>query len=132
MSNGLPIGQWGVVERTVTDDFTAASLGLPGVDVLATPVLVGFVERASGQLIFPYLAAGEATVGTHIDLSHLAATPVGMKVTIRSQLAAVEGRKLTFKFEAFDEVEKVAEGTHTRVIVNLQRILEKARAKKRG
>lgn len=131
MANGLPLGQSGVLERVVTDDMTAAALGNPGVDVLATPVLLGFVEIASAHLVLPYLGEGEATVGTRVEFSHLAATPVGMKVTIKSQLAAVDGRKLTFNFEAFDEVEKVAEGTHTRFIVNLQMILERARAKKR-
>ncbi len=126
----LPVGQWGVLERVVEYKYTAAAFGNEGVEVLATPVLIGLVEQASLEMVQPFLEPGNATVGAHIDFSHLAATPVGMKVTVKSQLVAFEGRKLTFKFEAYDEVEKVAEGTHVRVIVDLKRALDRARAKK--
>jgi predicted thioesterase len=109
---------------------TAGANGNVGVDVLSTPNLVGIVERACANMLQPYLESGEATVGAHIDLSHLAPTPVGMKVTVRARISAVEGRKIIFHYEAVDEENKIAEGTHTRVIVNLQRLMERTRAKK--
>ena len=130
MQNRFPVGEWGILQREVTPEVTAGAIGNPGVDVLATPMLVAFAEIASVQIVNPHLALDEATVGTHIEMNHLAATPVGMTVTVKSQLALFEGRKFVFKFEAFDDVEKVAEGLQERYLVNLPRLLQRAREKK--
>lgn len=124
------VGSVGVWEKVITHEYTAEALGNPGVDVAGTPWLAAFAEKASLEGIQDYLAPDESTVGVHLELFHLAPTPTGMKVTVRSELVRVEGRKLFFKFEAHDDVEKVAEGSHDRVVVNLQKILEKARAKR--
>lgn len=129
MEDRFIVGSVGVWEKVITDEYTAAALGNPGVDVAGTPWLAAFAEKASLEGIERYLAPDETTVGARLEIFHLAPTPVGMKVTMRSWLDRVEGRKLFFKFEAYDEVEKVAEGSHDRVIVNKHRILEKARVK---
>ncbi len=86
-------------------------------DVFATPCLGGLMERVSAELINEHLAPGEQSVGVSMNLRHIAATPLGMKIRVRTEVTAVEGRKLTFKLEAFDEVEKIGEATHERFII---------------
>ncbi|SPF36196.1 Thioesterase superfamily [Syntrophobacter sp. SbD1] len=86
-------------------------------DVFATPCLGGLMERVSAELIDERLNPGEQSVGISMNLSHLAATPLGMTIRVRTEVTAVEGRKLTFKLEAFDEVEKIGEATHVRFII---------------
>jgi len=102
-------------------------------DVFATPYLGGLMERVSAELIDRHLQAGEQSVGISMDLRHMAATPLGMEVRIRTEVIAVEGRKLTFRLEAFDEVEKIGEATHERFIINTEkfnsRVSEKAQNK---
>lgn len=121
------------VEITVTPDRTADRLGNPGVQVFATPFLVGLLEQAAGAVIHPHLPPGASTVGTSVDIRHLAATPVGMKVRARAVLVETDGRRYLFDVEAWDEKEKVAEGRHQRVVVaNLEKFLERAMKKAAG
>lgn len=87
-------------------------------DVFATPFLGGLMERVSAELIDEHLQAGEQSVGISMNLKHLAATPLGMEVRIKTEISAVEGKKLTFRLEAFDEAEKIGEATHERFIIN--------------
>jgi len=100
-------------------------------DVFATPCLGGLMERVSAELINEHLNPGEQSVGVSMNLKHTAATPLGMKVRVRTEVIAVEGRKLTFKLEAFDEVEKIGEATHERFIIVADkfnaRVAEKAK-----
>ena len=99
-------------------------------DVFATPCLGGLMERVSAELINEHLNPGEQSVGISMNLQHTAATPLGMMIRVRTEVTAVEGRKLTFKLEAFDEVEKVGEATHERFIIQADkfnaRVAEKA------
>ena len=113
----------------VEEQHTAVHLGSGGVHVLATPIMVALMEASARNLVDPKLEPGHMSVGTALNIKHLAATPLGMKVTARAELANVEGRKLTFKVEAFDEREKIGEGNHTRAVINLERFLEKVRSK---
>lgn len=108
---------------------TAAHLGSGGVPVYATPMMVLAMEEAALSAVDPRLEPGQATVGYHLDVKHLAATPQGMRVTARAELLAVDGKMLSFKVEAFDEKEKIGEGTHIRAIVNLDKFREKLAAK---
>ncbi|MBU1048980.1 thioesterase family protein [Candidatus Bipolaricaulota bacterium] len=105
----------------VSKEHLASAFGSGLVDVLATPVLVGFCEEAARTMIDPSLPAGQKTVGTAISLTHTAATPLGMKVTIRATLTAIEGRKLGFDIECADEIESVGHGEHTRFIIDAAR-----------
>jgi fluoroacetyl-CoA thioesterase len=122
-------GLQGEQELLVEEQHTARHLGSGDVFVLATPMMIALMERASVAAVDHLLPEGQLTVGAHVDVRHLSPTPLGMKVTARSELVAVEGRKLTFHVEAFDEKEKVGEGTHRRVIVEVARFRERVRAK---
>jgi fluoroacetyl-CoA thioesterase len=100
-------------------------------DVFATPILGGLMERASAELIDKNLEPGQQSVGVSMNLKHLAATPLGMEVVVKTEITAVEGRKLTFNVEAFDEVEKIGEAVHERFIIQADkfngRVAEKAK-----
>lgn len=110
---------------------TASHLGSGsvGVEVLATPVMIGLMEDAARNLVDPELSPGQMSVGVNLNITHLAPTPVGMRVTARAELVAVEGHKLTFQVEAHDDKEKIGAGTHTRAIINLERFMAKAEEK---
>jgi fluoroacetyl-CoA thioesterase len=129
----LQPGATAVVELVVTADRTADAMGNPGVRVLATPFLIGLLEQAAGAVIHPYLPAGASTVGTMVEMRHLAATPIGMKVRARATLQETDGRRCLFAVEAWDDKEKVAEGRHERFVVsNLAAFLERALKKAQG
>ena len=100
-----------------------------GVNVLATPIMIALMEEAAHNLVDPLLEPGKLIVGTNLDVSHLAATPIGMRVTARAELLSIDGRTLTFRVEAHDERERVGEGTHTRAIISLQPFLARLRKK---
>lgn len=90
-------------------------------DVLATPFLVGLMEQVSAELMDEHLKPGEQSVGISMSLKHLAPTPLGMEVRVRTEIIAVEGRKLTFRLEAHDAVEKIGEATHERFIIQAEK-----------
>lgn len=100
-------------------------------DVFATPFLGGLMEQVSAELIDRHLDPGQQSVGISMNLKHLAATPLGMEVRVKTEVSAVEGKKLTFRIEAYDAVEKIGEAVHERFIINAdkfnQRVAEKAK-----
>ena len=100
---------------------TAPHVGSGKVKVLATPVMVSLMEEAALNAVEGHLPPGYQTVGTHLDVTHIAATPVGMRVAAHAELVAIEGRKLKFKVSAKDEIDPIGEGTHERIIVELSR-----------
>ena len=112
-------GLIGESQTVVTEDNTAKHLGSGNVEVFATPEMVRLMEIAGVAAVDHLLPDGQRTVGVALNVKHLAATPLGMTVTARAELVAVEGRRLTFRVEAFDDVEKVGEGTHQRYIVDV-------------
>lgn len=107
----------------VTHANTAAAVGSGGIDVFATPMMIGLMEMAALQAVQPHLAEGETTVGTLVNVKHMAATPLGMTVRATARLEQVEGRRLVFRVEAFDEREKIGEGLHERFVVQAQKFL---------
>lgn len=118
------------VEMVVTPDRTAEAVGVKGVRVFGTPFLVGLLEDAAARVILPHLPPGGASVGTVVDVRHLAPTPVGMKVRARAELLETDGKRFLFKVEAFDEVEKIAEGKHERFMIgSLEKFLSRASGK---
>jgi predicted thioesterase len=125
----LKIGMKAQSEKVVGEADTAVRFGSGGVRVLATPMMVGLMENAALNAVDPHLEEGYATVGLSLNVKHIAATPVGMKVTAKAELLSIEGKKLIFRVEAFDETEKVGEGTHERYIIELSRFLEKVNKK---
>jgi fluoroacetyl-CoA thioesterase len=117
---GLEPGATNTIAIVVDESMTADRFGNTGVQVLATPMLVSYFELAAHQLAMPALGPGQGTVGSHIDIRHLAATPIGMRVTFRATLTERDGRRLLFRVEADDEREHVGEGTHERFVVDMQ------------
>lgn len=110
--------------RTVVDDRNvAAALGARGRRVFSTPHLVALIEQAAYNAVDRLLPEGWVTVGSMVKVNHLAATPVGFQVRARAELIEVDRRRLKFRVEAWDQVEKVGEGTHERFIVDLERFM---------
>lgn len=124
-------GLKGSTEIVVGTRDTAPHVGSGKIKVLATPVMVSLMEEAALHAVEGLLPEGHQTVGTRLDISHTAATPVGMRVTARAELIKVDGRKLTFRVSAEDETELIGEGTHERIIVNVARFDERTQQKAR-
>ena len=112
-------GLEGSVEITVGDQHTAPSIGSGKVRVLATPVMINLIEAAALKAIEHLLDPGYLSLGTHLDVHHVAATPVGMKASATAVVAKVDGRTVYFKVEAKDEKDLIGYGTHERVVVNV-------------
>lgn len=112
------------IKFTVSADMTADASNVAGMaPVLATPRLISFLERTAHLAVFPLLPEGQSTVGILVNVRHLAATPVGMEVRVRAELLEVDRRRLRFKVEAWDAVEKVCEGEHERFIIDQARFM---------
>jgi fluoroacetyl-CoA thioesterase len=125
----LAPGLTGEVALVVTETDTAAHWGSGLVPVLGTPALVGLMEGAAVQALATHLPPGRTSVGGRIDVHHLAPTPMGMRVRARAELLEVEGRRLVFRVEAWDEVERIGEATHERFVVDEERFVARAKAK---
>ena len=104
---------------------TAEKAGNKGVDVLSTPMLLQLVEEAAMACVAPLLDENEITLGTHIDLAHLAPTPVGLIVRTEVEILKVDGRRIEYAFTAFDEREKIGEGTHERYVASREKFRER-------
>ena len=117
----LHVGLKGTTEVTVGEEHTAPQVGSGLVHVLATPVMINLIEAAALAAVEHLLPAGHQSLGTHLDVRHIAATPVGMKVHATAELVDIEGRSLSFRVEAHDEVELIGDGNHERVVVNVER-----------
>lgn len=126
----LETGIKGRQEITVTKENSASAVGSGLLDVFATPAMVALMEKTAWMSIAPYLDEGEGTVGTKLDLAHTSATPVGMRVWCESELIEVDGRRLVFKVEAFDDKGSVGGGTHERFIIKNEKFMAKALSKK--
>lgn len=121
----LTVGMKAEVASLVEPEDTAEQVGSGSLKVFATPCMAAMMEGAACEAIAPALPEGQTSVGTMLNIEHLAATPVGMEVRAEAEVTAVEGRKLTFRVAAFDEKGEIGRGTHQRVIVNEQKFLEK-------
>jgi fluoroacetyl-CoA thioesterase len=126
----LAAGLTNEMSMTVTPDRTAKHLETGSAAVLSTPSMVWLVEHAAQVLAQMHLSAGQTTVGAEVFVRHLAPTPLGMKVTAKVRIDEVDGRRIVFSAEVFDEKEKVGEGRHVRVIVDEKRFAEKAATKR--
>ena len=109
----------------VSPSNTAATLGSGDMDVFATPAMVALMENAAMLAVAAHLPEGSATVGTHMNTSHIKASPLGATITASAELTEVEGRKLTFAVKAWDEKGTIGEGVHTRFVVDRERFLSK-------
>lgn len=123
--SGLETGLRGRATMQVTPESTAQAWGSGDVPVFGTPSLVALLEAAAVNALVGHLEPGETTVGTWIEVSHLAASPVGVLISAEAELTGVDGRSLTFSLVAHDHRQKVGEAQHRRTIVSRQRFLEK-------
>lgn len=118
------------LERTVGNDMTARVMSSGTLDVFATPAMIALIEETAWRSVAPYLEEGCATVGTRLDVMHVAPTPVGMKVRCDVELTEVDGRRLVFSVSVADECGEIGCGTHERFIINEEKFQNKANAKK--
>lgn len=126
----METGIKGTAEYIVEENGSAKAMGSGALDVLATPKMIALLEQAAWESVQPYLEEGCGTVGTLMNVTHDAATPLGMKVTAETELVQIEGKKLIFKVEAFDENGHIGGGVHERFIVNNEKFQSKTNAKK--
>lgn len=116
-------------EIIVTKEMLASSIGSGLVDVFATPYMIAKMEETCSDCVKNEIGDGNVTVGVLVNVTHLSATPLGMKVSFNCEVTEINGKMISFKVEAFDEVSKIGEGTHTRAIVNRERFNEKTNQK---
>jgi fluoroacetyl-CoA thioesterase len=128
----LKPGLKGSAQILVGVEHTAPSIGSGKVPVLATPVMINVIEAAALAAVEQLLPAGHQSLGIRLDISHFAATPIGMYVTATAELTAVEGRMLSFEVEAHDDKEPIGGGSHQRVVVNVARFDERIQRKLGG
>ena len=121
LSDKVKPGLAGTAEIVVGTRDTAPHVGSGKIGVLATPIMVNLMEAAALQAVEKYMPPGHQTVGTHLDVKHFAATPVGLRVIAHAELVKVEGRTLTFRIRAEDEHEPIGEGVHERLVINVER-----------
>ncbi|HEV2456940.1 MAG TPA: thioesterase family protein [Ktedonobacterales bacterium] len=119
----LEIGVHGEAALVVGEAETAMAFGAGGVRVLGTPVMIGLMENAAWRLVQPELNEGETTVGTLVNVRHLAATPVGDTVVASAELIEIDGRRLVFRVSARDSRQLIGDGTHERTRILLDRFL---------
>lgn len=125
----MELGIKGLAETVVVHENTAAAIGSGALEVFATPSMIALMEKASMDSVQPYLEAGQSTVGTRIETSHIAASPLGAHIRAESTLVEIDRRMLTFEVKAFADGELIGEGRHQRFIVSADRFIEKTLAK---
>ncbi len=126
----IEIGLIGERETKVVDELMAIRLGSGSVEVYGTPAMIALMEAAAIEAIDPHLPEGQASVGVALDVKHLAATPAGMQVRAKAEVSEVEGRKITFTVQAWDEKELIGKGRHVRYIIEVSRFVERAQSKR--
>lgn len=125
----MEAGIKGSLELTVTKDKCAGALGSGELDVFATPAMIAMIEETCWRSVVSEIAPGEGTVGTELNVKHLAATPIGLKVRCESELTLVDRRRLVFQVKVYDPFGLVGEGTHERFIIQYEKFMKKANEK---
>jgi predicted thioesterase len=125
----LTPGLEGHSELVVGEQHTAPRIGSGRVRVLATPVMINLMEAAALDAVENLIPAGHQSLGTHLEVRHIAATPVGMRVRATAKLVSVDGRTLEFRVEAYDERDLIGDGAHARLVVNVERFDQRVQAK---
>lgn len=128
----VPVGAQARRSILVTSQLAVDFLGSEDSRVFGTPYLIGNLELTARDAIQPFLEPGFDTVGTHVDVKHLAATPLGMSVTFHAEVTGVDRRRVNCRVWAEDERERIAEGTHERFVINVERFGARVQAKARG
>lgn len=122
----------GIVEETtflVTDQHAASQIGSGSLKVLSTPTLITVIEKTCHQLLAKLLPEGTSSVGTQVNVRHLAPSPMGSQIKVRVEVAQIEGNRITFSVQAWDQTEKISEGEHLRMVIDVTRFLNRVAAK---
>jgi fluoroacetyl-CoA thioesterase len=125
----IPHGSLGHAEMVVAEEHTAPRVGSGKIAVLATPVMINLIEAAALEAIEYLLPEGHQSLGTHLDVTHVAATPVGMRVRATAEVIGVEGRTVKMRVRAEDQRDLIGEGLHERVVVNVERFDKRVQEK---
>jgi predicted thioesterase len=125
----IEVGIKGTAEVLVDMSNTASTVGSGGLPVFSTPSMVALMETAAAGVVAPLLEEGRSTVGTRLDITHDAPTPIGMKVRAEATLTEIDGKRLVFRVEAFDDDGTIGGGVHERYIISAARFMEKTAAK---
>ena len=126
----ISLGLTGGASVPVTEENTARTMGSGNLPVFATPAMAALMEQAAERSLLPYLEPGQGSVGIALSLSHISATPVGLTVRAKSEVIAIDGKKITFSVSAYDDAGLIGEGTHQRFLINDEAFLAKAQKKK--
>ena len=129
MFEAIKVGATGERSLIVEQQHTAVAWGSGSLPVLATPQMIALMEGAAVAAVDPLLPPGHHTVGSHLDVNHIAPTPLGHKVTARAELIEIDRRKLCFRVQAYDDAGRIAEGLHHRFIIEEGRFMERARSR---
>lgn len=127
----LKPGIKGNSELIVSEAFTAEKMGSGTLPVFATPAMIALIEETAWKSVQEYLPKGSGTVGTKVEVSHVSATPLGMKVFCETELVEADGRRLRFQVSVWDEAGPIGEGVHERFVIEEGRFLEKAIKKRK-
>ncbi len=125
----LEVGITGITEETVTEETLALRMSSGGLPVYATPRMIGMMEYTAWSSVEPYMEEGRGTVGTHLDVSHVSASPLGAHIRIESELEEIDRRRLVFRVRAFDDAGLIGEGTHERFIIDNQKFMDRTQSK---
>jgi len=121
----IAIGRTGTASRIVTEQLTAKYVGSGSLDVFATPMMIALMEEAACECIASELTEGSTSVGTHINVTHVVASPLGVNITATAEVTAVDGRKVLFNVVAHDETSEIGNGTHERFIIDAEKFMKK-------
>lgn len=125
----VELGIKGRQETTVTTANVATNVGSGKVKVFSTPMMISLMEKAALLSIEPFLEEGQSSVGTHINVNHCSATPMGMQVWVETEVIEIDRRKVTFSVKAYDGRGLIGEGTHERFIIDIEKFQSKANSK---
>ena len=125
----MNIGIKHTVTETVTLEKTAANVGSGLLPVYATPAMIALMEKCASECVAPFIEEGKSSVGTMINVKHLAASPIGITITCTATLTEIDGRRLAFSIEASDEKGPIGEATHERFIIDVERFMAKCNSK---
>ncbi len=126
----MEIGLKCKVEITVDDTNTAKTVGSGDLDVFSTPMMIALMEKSALECVKPYLENGQGTVGTLVNIKHVSATPMGMKVYSEAELTEIDAKRLVFEVKAYDEKGLIGEGTHERFIIDNEKFMARVNSKK--
>lgn len=132
MENKIKIGLSSEARAIVTDENTACAMGSGCLRVFATPAMCCLMEKAASELMDSLVEEGSTTVGTALSIAHTAATPVGMEVVARAEITGIDGRKISFRVTACDEVGEIGSGTHERFVVLKEKFQSRTDGKKKA